>query len=71
MERLLSGIVGQRDARPLLAGMRLIGLPIPDIQHENPRGVGKGRLLIPSGRLALPTAVAAGSGSGLSRSYVA
>ena len=29
----------------LLAGKRLIGFPIPDIQQENPRGVGKGRLL--------------------------
>jgi hypothetical protein len=27
------------------AGKRLIGLQIPDIEHENPRGVGKGRLL--------------------------
>jgi hypothetical protein len=27
-----------------LAGKRLIGLPIPDIQLENRRGVGKGRL---------------------------
>jgi hypothetical protein len=32
----------------LLAGKRLIGSPILDIQHENPRGVGKGRLLTPS-----------------------
>jgi hypothetical protein len=28
------------------AGKRLIDLPIPDTQHENPRGVDKGRLLI-------------------------
>jgi hypothetical protein len=33
-----------------VAGKRLIGLPIPDIQHENPRGVGKSRLLTPSRR---------------------
>jgi hypothetical protein len=25
---------------PVLAGKRLIRVPIPDIQHENPRGVG-------------------------------
>jgi hypothetical protein len=31
----------------VLAGKRLIGRPIPDIQHANPRGVGKGRLLDP------------------------
>jgi hypothetical protein len=31
--------------RPLLAEKRLIGLSIPDTQHENPRGVRKGRLL--------------------------
>jgi len=28
-----------------LAGRRLIRLPIPDSQHENPRGIGKDRLL--------------------------
>jgi hypothetical protein len=31
--------------RPVVAGKRLIGLSIPDTQHENPRGVRKGRLL--------------------------
>jgi hypothetical protein len=30
---------------PVLAGKRLIGLPIADVQLENPRAVGKGRLL--------------------------
>ena len=29
----------------LVAGKRLIGLPIADVQLENPRAVGKGRLL--------------------------
>ena len=28
-----------------MAGKRLIGSPILDIQHENPRAAGKGRLL--------------------------
>jgi len=40
--------IGQRCCRlgcPQVAACRLIGLPIPDIQHENPRGVGKGPLL--------------------------
>ena len=36
-----------------LAACCLIGLPIPDIQHETPRGIGKGRLLTPSGTLSL------------------
>jgi hypothetical protein len=31
-----------------MAGKRLIGFPIPDTQHENPRGVGEGRLLVES-----------------------
>ena len=30
---------------PVLAGMRLIRLPILDSQREHPRGIGKGRLL--------------------------
>jgi hypothetical protein len=30
---------------PVLAACCLIGIPVPDIQHENPRGVGKGGLL--------------------------
>ena len=34
------GYEGQR-----LAACRRIALPIADIQHENPGGVGKGRLL--------------------------
>jgi len=29
---------------PLLSGKRQIGLPTPDIQFENRRGVGEGRL---------------------------
>ena len=37
----------QLAVRRLLAGKRLIALPIPDIQHENPRDVCKGRLLTP------------------------
>jgi hypothetical protein len=32
---------------PLLAACCRIGLPIADIQQEDPRGVGKGRLLDP------------------------
>jgi hypothetical protein len=35
---------------PQLTVMRLIRLPIPDIQHEDPRGIGKGRLLTQRGR---------------------
>ena len=39
--------------RPELAACCRIGLPIADIQHENPRGVGKGRLLTQSGHSRL------------------
>jgi hypothetical protein len=34
---------------PLLAGQRLTGLPIPGVQLENRRALGKGRLLSQSG----------------------
>jgi hypothetical protein len=44
-ERPQQGSLGERRERLLLAGKRRNGLSIPDIQHENPRGVGKGRLL--------------------------
>jgi hypothetical protein len=40
----------RRAVCPLLAAYYLIGLPISDIQHENPRGVGRGRLLTRSCR---------------------
>jgi len=45
----------------MLAGRRLIGLPIPDIQFENRRGVGKGRVLTPTCRLTLPQSGRSGS----------
>jgi len=38
----------------VLAGKRLIDLPIPDTQHENPRGVDKGRLLTRYSLLLFP-----------------
>jgi hypothetical protein len=40
----------------LLARKRLMGLPIADVRLENPRAVGKGRLLTPRGRLVPSTA---------------
>jgi hypothetical protein len=39
-----------------LAACRRIGLLIADVQHENPRGVGKGRLLTRSGLTVRPLA---------------
>ena len=44
-----------------------MGLPISDVQHENPRGVGKGRLLTRCGLLAFPIPVTQSLKSGLSR----
>jgi len=41
------------------AACRRIGLLIADIQHENPRGVGKGRLLTLTGPRAFPEPVIA------------
>jgi hypothetical protein len=40
----LGMLIGTREG-PVVAGKRLLGLPIADIKLENPRAVGKGRLL--------------------------
>jgi len=42
---------------PVKSRMRLIGLPIPDIQRENPRCVGRGLLLTRSGSTSFPEPV--------------
>jgi hypothetical protein len=47
-----------------MAEKRLIGLPIPDIQQENPRAVGKGRLLTPSRLMIFPIGAAETAKSG-------
>jgi hypothetical protein len=44
-ERPLSRHLRGVDEWLLVAGKRLIALPIPDTQHENPSGVSKSRLL--------------------------
>jgi hypothetical protein len=41
------GAANSGSRRTALAACRRIGLLIADAQHENPRGVGKGRLLTP------------------------
>jgi hypothetical protein len=40
------GFIPTNVADRMPAGKSLIALPLPDIQLENPRGVGKGRVLI-------------------------
>jgi hypothetical protein len=49
--------------RLFVAACRRIGPPIADIQHENPRGVGKGRLLTRSCRSRCSEAVVEGDNS--------
>jgi hypothetical protein len=48
LERPLSRNLPTVDEWRLVAGKRLIGLSIPDTQHENPRDVRKGRLSTPT-----------------------
>jgi len=47
-----------------VAACCLIGFPIPDIQHETPRGIGKGRLLTQSGNPSSYKAVIEANESG-------
>ena len=58
------GKAGYASARRLLAACCLIGIPVPDIQHENPPGVGKGRLLTQSGNQSSYKAVIEANESG-------
>jgi hypothetical protein len=63
-ERLLSEIRFRVPERLLLAVNRLMGLPIPDTQCENPRSVGKGRFVTQSGNPSSYKAVIEANESG-------
>jgi hypothetical protein len=56
--------VRARHERPKLAVCRRIGLPIADVQDENRRDIGKGRLLTQSGNPSSYKAVIEANESG-------